>query len=146
MFTLAWVRSIKLKFSIVIVAAIATAVITSQVGYALGWPIWLRPIIATIVSLLAVQILARGMTRPLTEMVAGVERVAQIIGEISNASANQSQSVLEVGAAISQMDEVTQRNASLVEEVASAAGALREQAQDLVRMVWVFRLAETQQA
>ena len=68
MITLRWVRSIKVKFSIVIVAAIATAVVTSQVGYALGWPLWLRPTVAVVVSLLFVQVLAHGMTSPLRDM------------------------------------------------------------------------------
>jgi signal transduction histidine kinase len=70
MFSLRWVRSIKLKFSIVIVLAIATAVVMSQIGYSLGWPIWLRPVLAAALSLLLVQIFARGMTSPLRDMAA----------------------------------------------------------------------------
>jgi signal transduction histidine kinase len=66
--SLRWVRSIKLKFSIVIVLAIATAVVMSQVGYSLGWPLWLRPVLAAAVSLTFVQVFARGMTSPLREM------------------------------------------------------------------------------
>lgn len=68
MFTLRWVPSIKLKFSIVIVVAVGVAVVMSQVGYLLGWPIWLRPMLATVVSLCFVQFLAHGMTSPLREM------------------------------------------------------------------------------
>ncbi len=61
-------RSIKAKFSIVILAAIGTAVVTSQVGYSLGWPLWVRPTVAAAVSLIAVQFLAKGMTLPLRDM------------------------------------------------------------------------------
>jgi signal transduction histidine kinase len=68
MFTLRWVPSIKLKFSIVIEVAVGVAVVMSQVGYLLGWPIWLRPMLATVVSLCFVQFLAHGMTSPLREM------------------------------------------------------------------------------
>jgi signal transduction histidine kinase len=70
------VRSIKVKFSIVIVAAIAMAVLTSQVGYILGWPIWLRPILAAGMSLIVVPFLARGMTRPLRAMTSGAQSIA----------------------------------------------------------------------
>jgi signal transduction histidine kinase len=69
-------RSIKAKFSIVIIAAIGMAVTTSQVGYELGWPIWVRPIVAATVALFVVQFLARGMTRPLRAMTAAAERIA----------------------------------------------------------------------
>jgi signal transduction histidine kinase len=56
------------KFSIVILAAIGTAVVTSQVGYSLGWPLWVRPTVAAAVSLIAVPFLAKGMTKPLRDM------------------------------------------------------------------------------
>lgn len=69
-------RSIKEKFSIVIIAAIGMAVTTSQVGYALGWPIWVRPIVAATVSLVVVQFLARGMTRPLRAMTEAARSIA----------------------------------------------------------------------
>lgn len=61
-------RSIKVKFSIVILAAIGTAVVTSQVGYYAGWPLWVRPTVAAAVSLIAVPFLAKGMTKPLRDM------------------------------------------------------------------------------
>jgi signal transduction histidine kinase len=61
-------RSIKAKYSIVILAAIGTAVVTSQVGYSLGWPLWVRPTVAASVSLIAVPFLAKGMTKPLRDM------------------------------------------------------------------------------
>ena len=76
----------------------------------------------------------------MSEMVAGIRRVAQIMGEISHASSEQSSSVMEVGKAISEMDRVTQQNAALVEDMARAAGTLKSQADDLVRAVDVFRV------
>ena len=69
-------RSIKMKFSILIVAAIAMAVTTSQIGYALGWPIWVRPTVAASVSLIVVQFLAHGTTKPLRAMTSAAQRIA----------------------------------------------------------------------
>ncbi len=69
-------RSIKAKFSIVILAAIGTAVVTSQVGYSLGWPLWVRPTVAAAVSLIAVQFLAKGMTQPLRDMAKAARHMA----------------------------------------------------------------------
>jgi signal transduction histidine kinase len=70
-------RSIKMKFSIVIVSAIATAVATSQVGYVFGWPLWLRPLLAAALSLGLVQYLAHGMTYPLRTMTRAAQEIAQ---------------------------------------------------------------------
>ena len=74
-------------------------------------------------------------------MADGIQRVAQIVSEISTASAEQSRGVEQVGAAITQMDQATQQNATLVQEMAAAADGLREQAQELVQTVSVFKLA-----
>ncbi|WP_054516769.1 methyl-accepting chemotaxis protein, partial [Achromobacter xylosoxidans] len=65
------------------------------------------------------------------EIVASVKRVTDIMGEISAASEEQSSGIDQVNRAVSQMDEVTQQNAALVEEAAAAAGSLQEQAQRL---------------
>ncbi|WP_442857347.1 methyl-accepting chemotaxis protein [Bordetella genomosp. 9] len=62
------------------------------------------------------------------EIVASVKRVTDIMGEISAASEEQSSGIDQVNRAVSQMDEVTQQNAALVEEAAAAAGSLQEQA------------------
>lgn len=70
-------RSIKLKLSIVILAAVAVSAAMSQLGFKLGWPVWLRPIVAGCVSLLMVQILAHGMTSPLRQMVSASKKMAQ---------------------------------------------------------------------
>jgi hypothetical protein len=70
--------------------------------------------------------------------------VTAIVGEISTASAEQSQGVTQVGEAVSQMDTVTQQNAALVEESAAAADSLRRQAQELLQAVEVFRLSDSE--
>ncbi len=74
------------------------------------------------------------------DVVTSIRRVADIMGEITAASAEQSSGVGQVGEAISQMDQVTQQNAALVEESAAAAESLKQQAQQLVDAVAVFRL------
>jgi methyl-accepting chemotaxis protein-1 (serine sensor receptor) len=76
----------------------------------------------------------------MTEVVASIQRVAGIVGQISTASAEQSAGVAQVGEAICQMDQATQQNAALVEESAAAAESLRQQAQQLVQSVATFRL------
>ena len=75
------------------------------------------------------------------DVVAAIGRVTEIIAEISAASIEQASGVSQVGEAISQMDRVTQRNASLVEESASAAESLSLQASQLVGSVAFFKLA-----
>jgi len=80
----------------------------------------------------------------MTEVVSSIRRVTDIMGEISAASTEQSQGVSQVGEAITQMDQVTQQNAALVEEMAAAAGSLSQQAQALVGAVAVFKLSSDQ--
>ena len=74
------------------------------------------------------------------EIVTSIRRVTDIMGEIANASHEQSAGIEQVNKAISQMDQVTQQNASLVEEAAAAAASLEERAVELVDVVAVFRL------
>jgi methyl-accepting chemotaxis protein len=76
----------------------------------------------------------------MTEVVTSIRRVTDIMGEISAASQEQSQGVAQVGDAVTQMDQVTQQNAALVEEMAAAASSLRSQAQELVQVVSIFKL------
>ena len=80
----------------------------------------------------------------MTEVVASIRRVTDIMGEISAASTEQSQGVSQVGDAVAQMDQVTQQNAALVEEMAAAAGSLSHQAQALVGAVEVFKLSSAE--
>jgi len=74
------------------------------------------------------------------EVVHSIRRVTDIMGEISAASTEQSSGVSQVGEAVMQMDQTTQQNAALVEEMAAAAASLNTQAQDLVQTVAVFQL------
>jgi len=74
------------------------------------------------------------------EIVQSIKRVSDIMGEIAAASIEQSTGIEQVNRAVSQMDEVTQQNAALVEEAAAAAASLDEQAERLRTTVGVFRL------
>ena len=76
------------------------------------------------------------------EIVSAVTRVTDIMGEIASASDEQSRGIDQVGLAVSEMDRVTQQNASLVEESAAAAAALEEQASRLTQAVTVFRIKQ----
>jgi len=78
------------------------------------------------------------------EVVNSIRRVTDIMGEISAASAEQSAGVGQVGEAVIQMDQATQQNAALVEEMAAAAGSLNNQAQAQVKAVSVFKLSASQ--
>ncbi len=75
------------------------------------------------------------------EVVHSIRRVTDIMGEISAASSEQSAGVAQVGEAVTSMDQATQQNAALVEEMAAAASSLRTQAQELVQVVAVFHLS-----
>jgi len=74
--------------------------------------------------------------------VQAIRRVTDIMGEISAASSEHSTGVGQVGEAITQMDQATQQNAALVEQMAAAASSLHSQAHELVQAVAVFRLAQ----
>lgn len=80
----------------------------------------------------------------MTEVVTSINRVTEIMGEISAASNEQSLGVSQVGEAVTQMDQATQQNAALVEEMAAAASSLKSQALELVQVVAVFKLADGQ--
>jgi methyl-accepting chemotaxis protein len=80
------------------------------------------------------------------QVVASIKRVTDIMGEISAASHEQATGVEQVGEAVSQMDQTTQQNAALVEEMAAAATSLKSQAQDLVHVVAAFTLADGSQS
>ena len=75
-------------------------------------------------------------------IVAQVRRVADLIGEITAATQEQTVGLGQINAAVTQLDTVTQQNAALVEESAAAADSLNSQAQQLVQAVAVFRLGE----
>jgi methyl-accepting chemotaxis protein len=76
----------------------------------------------------------------MAEVVQSIRRVTDLMGEINAASSEQASGVAQVGEAVTQMDQATQQNAALVEEMAAAAGSLSTQAQELVHAVAVFKL------
>jgi len=77
---------------------------------------------------------------PLNEIVASVRRVSAIIGEITGAAREQSSGIGQVHGAVSQLDQVTQQNAALVEQSAAAAESLQSQAVQLTGTMSRFRL------
>jgi len=76
----------------------------------------------------------------MNEIVGAVQRVTDIMGEITAAAGEQSDGIGQVNIAVTQLDQMTQQNAALVEQSAAAAASLREQAQRLAQTVGVFRL------
>ncbi len=78
--------------------------------------------------------------RTMDDVVAQAKRVHHLIAEINAATAEQSTGIAQVGDAVMQLDQVTQSNAALVEESAAAAESLKNQAEELVKAVAVFRL------
>ena len=78
----------------------------------------------------------------MNQIVGAVRQVTDIMGEITSASAEQTADIEQVGATISQLDEVTQQNAALVEEASAAAHGLQQQAGELTEAVAVFRVEQ----
>jgi uncharacterized phage infection (PIP) family protein YhgE len=74
------------------------------------------------------------------EIVMSVKRVTDIMEEITAASEEQSGGIDQVNTAVSQMDQMTQNNAALVEEAAAAAKSMEEQTEAMARSVAMFRL------
>ena len=86
------------------------------------------------------QVDAAGAT--MNEIVISVKRVADLMGEIADASNEQSHGISQVNEAVVEMDNVTQQNAALVEEAAAAAAAMQQEAALLAEVVAVFTLEE----
>ena len=84
--------------------------------------------------------------RTMNEIVGSVKRVSDIIGEITAAANEQSQGISEVNVSVTQLDQMTQQNAALVEQSAAAAESLKEQAVRLAQVVGTFRLGDTRAA
>jgi len=82
----------------------------------------------------------------MSEIVDSIGRVTQIMNQISNASEEQSIGIAQVNDAITQMDQVTQQNAALVEQAAAAAESMQEQSAKLADVVSVFKLDAVQMA
>lgn len=79
----------------------------------------------------------------MSDIVEAVRRVTDIMAEIAAASDEQSRGIQQVSQAVTEMDNVTQQNASLVEEASAAAASLEDQAGKLTRAVAAFRLTDT---
>jgi methyl-accepting chemotaxis protein len=79
----------------------------------------------------------------MVEIVSSVKHVAAIIGEIASASGEQTAGIDQVSYAVTQMDQVTQQNAALVEQAAAAAQSLEEHAVNLRNAVAVFKMGDT---
>jgi methyl-accepting chemotaxis protein len=76
----------------------------------------------------------------MTEIVSSVQRVTDIMGEISAATSEQAQGIAEVNTAVNELDQMTQQNAALVEESAAAASSMKDQAHRLAEVVAAFKL------
>ena len=82
----------------------------------------------------------------LEEIVNAVKKVSDIIAEIAAAGQEQSSGIEQVNKAVMQMDEMTQQNAALVEEAASASESMEEQAKGLLQLVSFFNVGEEEEA
>ncbi len=87
-------------------------------------------------------VLVESAGETMQDIVNAVTRVTDIMGEIASASDEQSRGIDQVGLAVTEMDRVTQQNAALVEESASAAGSLEDQASRLKQAVSVFNIGK----
>ena len=76
------------------------------------------------------------------DIVTGIARVADIVSEIAEASREQSKGLAQINDAVSNLDDVTQQNAALVEETSAASSALQEQARQMAEMSAQFRLEQ----
>lgn len=76
----------------------------------------------------------------MTEIVTSVQRVSDLIGEITASSTEQRDGISQVNQAVTNLDQMTQQNAALVEESTAAATAMRDQAQHLAQVVSVFNV------
>jgi methyl-accepting chemotaxis protein len=79
----------------------------------------------------------------MAQVVSGIERVTDIMSEITSAGREQEAGIEQINQAVTEMDAVTQQNAALVEEAAAAAAALEEQAAQLAKVVSVFKLDDS---
>lgn len=82
----------------------------------------------------------------MSEIVASVQRMTNMIAEITTSAAEQSSGIGQINTAVTQLDQMTQQNAALVEQSAAAAGSLKDQAGRLAEMVAAFRLQEEKAA
>jgi len=81
--------------------------------------------------------------KTMNEIVSSVQRVSDIIGEITAASSEQSEGIGQINGSVTQLDQMTQQNAALVEQSAAAAESLKDQATKLSAVVATFQLSPT---
>ncbi|MYM21832.1 HAMP domain-containing protein [Duganella sp. FT135W] len=81
--------------------------------------------------------------KTMDEVVSSVKKVSDIVAEITNAGREQEVGIEQINQAISEMDTVTQQNAALVEQAAAASASMQEQAENLSRVVSVFKLDQS---
>lgn len=86
--------------------------------------------------------LVKSTGRTMQEIVESIERITDVIGEISAGAREQSQGIGQVNTAVTELDNMTQHNASLVEESSSAADEMREQVERLNALIASFRLSD----
>ncbi len=102
----------------------------------------IKTLIATSVDRVAAgSALVDSAGQTMKEVLSSIERVTETVAHISAAGAEQSQGVSQVNVAVTQMDQATQQNAALVEEMAAAASSLTAQSAKLVETVAAFKLA-----
>lgn len=87
--------------------------------------------------------LVKSTGKTMQEIVTSIERITGVIGEISAGAKEQSQGIAQVNTAVSELDNMTQHNASLVEQTSAAAEEMREQVERLNGLIASFRLSET---
>lgn len=119
------IGSVKLKLGLLIVAAVGVSAATSQIGFKLGWPVWVRPVAALGVSLVMVGLLSRGMTSPLRQMAAAARAMAS--GDSADTIRTRSRD--EIGELAQAFNSMTEELGALEAErralVANAAHELR---------------------
>ena len=81
--------------------------------------------------------------KSMEDIVTQVQHVSSLINELSNASSEQTDGIRQINIAVSQMDEMTQQNAALVEESSAAADSLKNQAVELANTVAVFKVGDS---
>ncbi|MAX33586.1 MAG: chemotaxis protein [Halomonadaceae bacterium] len=88
--------------------------------------------------------LVQSTGKTMNEIVDSIERVTHVIGDITAGAKEQSLGIMQINTAINQLDNMTQQNASLVEESSAAAGEMREQAERLNSLIASFKLSNDQ--
>ncbi|MBW6389718.1 methyl-accepting chemotaxis protein [Billgrantia antri] len=86
--------------------------------------------------------LVKSTGKTMQEIVASIERITGVISEISAGAKEQSQGIAQVNTAVSELDNMTQHNASLVEQTSAAADEMREQVERLNDLIASFRLSD----